>query len=104
MNKMVELVFRVYKEKKDTIQRGWISKENIDWVTDHLMLKHLSDKELSEMWTTVDNYFLSQTAIYDDKHEVSGWKPNCEFEFDTQSAWLEVINEEARRRKAIKNK
>jgi hypothetical protein len=104
MNKMVELVFRAYKEKKDTIKRGWISKENIDWVTDHLMLKYLSDEELSEMWQVVHDYFRNETAELDGNNEIIGWKPDKMFEFDTESAWLEVINEEARRRKAMKNK
>jgi hypothetical protein len=101
MKKIVELVFRAYKEKESTIQRGFITQQNIDWVTDHLMLKYLSDKELSEMWFVVHDYFTNEMAEYDENKEIIGWKPNKSFERDTESAWLEVINLEARRRKEL---
>ena len=100
MNKMVELVFRGYKEKEEGIQKGFISAENIQWVTEHLMLKQLSDKELTEMWQTVREFFLKKML---DKSGQT-WRndiPIKEFNFysDTSSAWLEVINEEARSRR-----
>jgi hypothetical protein len=101
MKKMVELVFRAYKTKEDEIQRGVISEENIEWVSDHLMLEYLSNEELSEMWKAVDDYF---TKIRLDKTG-ENWRtdiPTKEFSFysDTMSAWLDVINREARIRKA----
>lgn len=98
---MVELVFRAYKTKEDKIEKGFINNEDIEWVSDHLMLAYLSNEELSEMWKAVDMYF---TKIrLDEKGE--NWRTDIstkEFSFysDTMSAWLEVINREARIRKA----
>lgn len=100
MDKMVELVFREYRTKEDKINRGFISSENIEWVADHLMLKHLTNEELSQMWTAVDKYFSKIRLDSTGKK----WRtdiPTKEFMFygDTSSAWLEVINAESRKRK-----
>ena len=103
MKKMVELVYRAYSEKKDEITRGFITKENIDWVTDHLMLKNLTSRELAEMWEAVDEFFVEIMEIRDEDGNLVGWKPfnsDISFDMDTESAWKEVINLEARRRKA----
>lgn len=103
MKKLVELVFRQYSNKVDEIQKGFISQENIEWVTEKLMLQYLTNEELSQMWETVDEYFLSLYAELDENGEVTAWKPyskKTEFARDTSSAWLEVINIEARVRKA----
>lgn len=100
MEKMVELVFREYKMKEDSIQSGIINEENIKWVTDHLMLIHLTNEELSQMWTAVRKYFVKNMLDKSGKD----WRtdiPAREFMFlaDTSSAWLEVINVESRKRK-----
>lgn len=103
MKKLVELAFREYSKKASKIQRGWVSQENIEWITDHLMLEVLTNEELSEMWETVDKYFLSLYAELTDDDEVIGWKAyskETEFARDTSSAWKEVINIEARTRRA----
>lgn len=103
MKKTVELVYRAYAKKKDEITRGFITQENIEWVTDHLMLRELSNEELSEMWEAVDIYFDDQLGIRDENGTLIGWKPYNEetsFLMDTDSAWKEVINVEARRRKS----
>ena len=103
MTKTVELVFRAYSRKKDTITRGFITEENINWVTDHLMLKELTNMELTQMWEAVDYFFEDMLCIRDEEGEMIGWAsytPEMAFALDTDSAWKEVINMEARRRKA----
>ena len=100
MKKMVELVYRAYTQMRSDITRGFITQEHIDWVTDHLMLKQLSMKELGELWETVDDFFKDIIAYRDENGEVTGWKPYNEdiaFAMDTESAWKEVINLEALR-------
>lgn len=90
---VVQLVFRQYRLRTDIV-RSFISVELADWVADHLMLERLSNQELSEMWFAVTEYFGDEF----DEHR-------AEFEYgsfllDTKSAWSEVVNREARRRKA----
>lgn len=104
MKKTIELLFKAYKEKESTIERGWISEENAIWVSECLMLKYLTDEGLSQIWQAVHDFFRNEMAELNENNEVINWKPNKSFEMDTQSAWLEVINEEARKRKAAKNK
>ena len=103
MKKMVEFTFRAYTKKEAEITRGFISEENINWVTDHLMLKELTNEELSQLWETVDNFFSDLMAEKDQDGNITGWKPftpEIAFAMDTDSAWKEVINLEARTRKA----
>lgn len=103
MKKMVEFTFRAYTKKEAEITKGFISEENINWVTDHLMLKELTNEELSQLWETVDNFFSDLMAEKDQDGNITGWKPftpEIAFAMDTDSAWKEVINLEARTRKA----
>ena len=103
MKKMVEMVYRAYSKKADEIEKGFITNENIEWVTDHLMLKELTNEELSDMWKTIDEYFTELIAELDENGNVVAWKPytnEIAFAMDTDSAWKEVVNVEARRRKA----
>lgn len=103
MKKIIELAFRAYSRKKDSITRGFITEENINWVTDHLMLKELTNEELSQMWETVDHFFEEIMGNLDERGQVISWKPytpEIAFAMDTDSAWKEVINLEARRRRA----
>lgn len=103
MKKTIELAFRAYSRKKDSITRGFITEENINWVTDHLMLKELTNEELSQMWETVDHFFEEIMGNLDENGQVISWKPytpEIAFAMDTDSAWKEVINLEARRRRA----
>lgn len=103
MKKTVELVFRAYSKKEAEITKGFITQENIDWVTDHLMLRELTNSELSEMWNTIDTFFEEIMGNLDENGEVISWKPYTQeiaFAMDTDSAWKEVVNMEARRRKA----
>lgn len=104
MKKMVEIAYRGYELKKESIDKGWISQENIEWVTDKLMLKLLTNAELGMMWKAVSDYFLEQIAELDEEGNVIAWKAYTKeiaFAMDTKSAWLEVVNIEARRRKAL---
>lgn len=97
-------VYAEYHKKKDNIERGWISGENIEWVTEHLNLRELSNDELSTMWWSITEYFDDVLGIRDEYGEIVGWKDyNDEWEFarDTESAWQEVCNVEARRRKKL---
>lgn len=103
MKKMVELAYRAYAKKQGEITRGFITQEHIKWVTDHLMLRELTNRELSEMWEAVDSFFDDMMAERDEKGNLIGWKPHTSetaFAMDTDSAWKEVINMEARRRRA----
>lgn len=103
MKKMVEIAYRAYSKKADEIEKGFITNENIEWVTDHLMLRELTNEELSNMWKTIDEYFKELTAELDENGNVVAWKPytkETSFAMDTDSAWKEVVNVEARRRKA----
>ena len=89
-------VYAEYHNKKDSIERGWISGENIEWVTEHLNLRELSNDELSIMRYAIIEYFNDVLRIrvgYDNDE----WN----FANDTKSAWREVCNVEARRRKKL---
>lgn len=100
----IERVYNEYKTRKETIERGWISEENISFVTLKLNLRNLSNKELSDMWFAIDKYFEKIMAEYDENGKVIAWKPYTEeiaFAMDTDSAWKEVCNVEARRRKSL---
>ena len=72
---IVELVYRAYAKKQDEITRGFITQEQIEWVTDHLMLRELTDQELSEMWEAVDDFFDDMMAERDENGNITGWKP-----------------------------
>ena len=101
MKKTVEMVYRAYSKKADSIEKGIITMENIKWVTEHLMLFELTDEELSEMWNAVDEYFTELIAWTENGHVIA-WKPYTEeiaFAMDTESAWKEVINLVARNRR-----
>lgn len=90
---VVQLVFRQYRLRTDIV-RSFISFELADWVADHLMLERLSNQELSEMWFAVTEYFGDEF----DEHRAESEYGS--FLLDTKSAWSEVVNREARRRKA----
>ena len=103
MKPVIELAFRKYSKEKDNIKRGWIKQEHIQMVTDSLFLEELSNEELSDMWLACDRFFDELYCVFNKQGEVVGYKPyNQETEFarDTKSAWLEVINAEARKRKS----
>lgn len=99
---IVELAFRVYAKQRDHINTGFITKEHIELVTKSLMLAELENEELNEMWNAVNDYFDNMCFEFDDNGILIGHKPyskDIEFYRDTKSAWLEVVNMEARKRR-----
>lgn len=98
----IENTFTLYEQKRSKIQRGIITKEHIDLVTKGLGLQNLTDQELSLMWEAVHDFFIDKMVVKDDNGEMISWKPfshDMSFFRDTQSAWLEVVSMEARKRK-----
>ena len=88
-----EKLMQVYDEyKTKEIVRGFISYENVDWVSEKLGLSSLSDEELSILWDTVWDFFTNMERKEEDIDKAF-------FMQDTRSAWLEVINHEARKRR-----
>lgn len=104
MKGIVELAFRKYEKERNNITHGFIKREHVTMVADSLHLKELKNEELNEMWFASHDYFDSLYCEFDEHGEIVGFKPyndDMSFYRDTQSAWSEVINEEARsRRKA----
>lgn len=101
-NGIIELTYRKYARNKENITYGFINAENIALVTNALMLAELTDEELGEMWGAVAEYFDRKYCTYDENGNIVGfmpWNEEVEFMRDTKSAWLEVINYEARRRR-----
>lgn len=76
------------------VVRGVITYENAEKVNEWLGLKELSNMELSGAWELVWDYFtdLSRKSQIEKEWEKAD---------DTRSAWLEVINMEARDRREI---
>lgn len=102
MKAMIEITLRRYNATE--IQEGFISASNVDLVTEGLQLKHLTNEELSMMWEAVQKYFEAKYARYDNFGKICGWQPysiEAEHARDTSSAWLEVINKEARSRRNL---
>ena len=83
-----------YLNDKD-YHRGFILQPWIDRITEELNLKELSDLELSNMWDmvflTLDNAYLA-CRLNEEHKEAMKY-------LDVQSAFTEVINAEARRRR-----
>jgi len=83
-------VYIEYKTKEVII--GFISYKDMDWVSEKLGLSSLSDEELSILWDTVWDFFTNMERKEEDIDKAF-------FMQDTRSAWLEVINHEARKRR-----
>ena len=82
--------------ESENYQRGFIPQEWINIVSDTLHLKELSDEELTNMWDMVWLTLDSEQRIveydYKDIKEAIKWE-------DVKSAFTEVVNIEARRRR-----
>lgn len=89
-NEELMQVYIEYKTKEIII--GFISYKDMDWVSEKLGLPNLSDEELSILWDTVWDFFTSMERKEEDIDKAF-------FMQDTRSAWLEVINHEARKRR-----
>ena len=99
---IVHLTFKRYEKHRDNIHPAFIKREHIDLVTNSLILEELENEELSEMWHAVADYFDRLYCEIDENGNVIGYKPyskDIEFYRDTKSAFLEVVNMEARRRR-----
>ena len=77
--------------------RGIIDGEWVERVTTTLNLKQLSDEELADMW---DMVYLTLDHAYNFHNENGDWKTAMKY-LDVQSAFTEVVNLEARRRKEM---
>lgn len=80
------------------VKTGFISGEWIDRITQALNLENLSDLELSNMWDMVD---LTVRNLYY-YYYINGEKDMAFKYLDTVSAFTEVVNREARRRRELK--
>ncbi len=103
MKEKVVAAFKEYTTLKNDIIRGFIKHEHIKMVSDALSLETLNDEELYEIWEISHDYFDSLYREFAESGEIIGYKPyseETEFARDTQSAWSEVINQEARKRRA----
>lgn len=84
-----------YYLKQPDYHRGWISDTMIEIVSYTLGLKHLDDDELCDMW---DMVYLTLDHEYNFYKDNEDWKTAMKY-LDVQSAFTEVVNVEARRRK-----
>lgn len=75
---------------------GFISRKWIDRITDELNLKNLSDLELSNMWDMV--YLTIRNEFY--YYDRNGDYKTADKYRDVESAFTEVVNIEARARRA----
>lgn len=89
-NEELMQVYIEYKTKEIII--GFISYKDVNWVSEKLGLSSLSDEELSILWDEVWDFFTSMERKEEDMDKAF-------FMQDTRSAWLEVINHEARKRR-----
>lgn len=99
---IVHLTFKRYEKHRGDIRPGFIKREHIDLVTNSLFLEELEAEELGEMWYAVEEYFDRLYCEFDENGIITGYKPyskDIEFYRDTKSAFLEVVNMEARRRR-----
>lgn len=102
MKSVIELAYRRYTKVKEDVTSGFIKGEHIKLVSEALFLEELTDEELNEMWNACNRFFNEMYCVLDENGRVVDFKPftkDTEFIRDTQSAWSEVINEEARKRK-----
>ena len=99
---IVHLTFKRYEKHRKDIKTGFITADHIKLVTDSLILEELETEELNEMWHAVADYFDRLYCEFNEKGIIIGYKPyskNIEFYRDSKSAFLEVVNMEARRRR-----
>ena len=87
----------VYELKDGKAHRGFITKEWVERVSDELELKELSNPQLSEIWEMIAEMLES---TIDDLYEAGNAKEAWQW-IDTKSAFLEVVNAEARSRRGM---
>lgn len=101
---LVDSVFAEYEKKRDTISKGWITKETYDWLLDQFDLVSKPPEEVDLLWRTIDAYF--HDLMYDEANDK--WRNDVdvdEFMFwsDTDSAWKEALNNFSRTRRGEYN-
>lgn len=99
---IVHLTFKRYEKHREDIKPSFIKAEHIKLVTDSLILEELETEELNEMWHAVADYFDRLYCMFNENGDIIGYKPyskDIEFYRDTKSAFLEVVNMEARKRR-----
>lgn len=85
----------VYDLKDGKAHRGFITKEWIEKVSDKLELSEASNHQLSEIWEMIADLLEKQIdGLYEAKNAKEAWQY-----IDTKSAFLEVVNMEARSRR-----
>ena len=84
-----------YYLEQPNYRKGWISDAMIEIVTFTLGLEQLDDDELGNMW---DMVYLTLDHEYNFYNENGDWKTAMKY-LDVQSAFTEVVNLEARRRR-----
>lgn len=75
-------------------QKSFITKEWVDRVTEALKLRELDDLELANMWDMVYLTLENEFHYYKERDAALSMKY-----LDVQSAFTEVVNVEARRRR-----
>lgn len=94
--RIIEQLAKEYLEHPN-YHRGWIDNEWIEKITDTLNLKNLSDDALCDMW---DMVYLTLDHEYNFHDSNENYRTAMKY-LDVQSAFTEVVNLEARRRKEM---
>ena len=95
MLKTIEATYRIYCLKKNQIDRGFVSQENIELIEAGLGLKEITElEELGKVWEATADFFEKQWNELKSNYNEGSWI------LDSKSAWLEVINKRAREIKA----
>lgn len=97
---IINFTYLEYYERKDSIEQGFITGENLNWLIDRLYLNRATDEQLNEYWFAIDRFFRNLMMI---KDEAGEWKWNTESDIswyrDCDSAWKETVNYVARSRR-----
>ena len=101
--KLILFVYSGYVKKRDTIERGFLSGENVEWLTEHLYLNEATNDELNEIWFAIDLFFRRMMFTVDSKGELQ-WRQDEHAKdimwwMDCDSAWKEVVNHIVRKRR-----
>ena len=95
----IKKVIKIADDYESKAQRGFITYSQMDEVAKAMGLKEMSDSELSRAWN-VYYYVLQRESLSDNEGALKEW---VKYQ-DAASAFAEVINREARERKARKEK
>ena len=101
--RIIDFTYKKYEEKIDEIEYGFISGELVKWLIDRLYLNETTDEQLNEYWFAIDRYFQNLMMEKDSDGEWQ-WKKDVDIRWymDCDSAWKEVVNSVARKRRESK--